>query len=293
MGQPFDTKRRFKRCMQFILILFVSFFILVSCGIPSHFYMYEGTSGTSSSYYNFTEGDESSTIYRDTYDMEFRIDIDYTNSSVSSVVGPSLVYLYTIVPMDFADGKIESITDKFQINFKKNYIKNNTGRQISSSADDVMEIVYDDNTYTMNKFQIFNADTNSVINKQSPSMYALELGSTVAFDATYNSSFGFQYKEIVGSDNYFKLLLDQTNDDHFVATGSSKSDEIDLRMYNGNKFFKSWDGEASGYSNLNTGESYKIIVYSALNVSEGLGFTNIFWSSLQEVGIISSDEPLI
>jgi hypothetical protein len=256
--------------------------------------MYEGTSGTSSSYYNFTKGDASNISaidYIDTYDMEFRIDIVDTNSSVSSVEGPSLVYLYTIVPKGSI---IDYITPKFQSEFESKYI-NNAGRPISSTENEVMEIDYnygnDSYPLTMYKFRICNADISVEDNDQIPTKYGIELSSTVVFNKTYNSSFGFKS---LPDDKNFELFLDQTDEnDYFVAPGSNISDEMNLRLYNGEKFLKTWDEKATGYSNLDLGESYKIIVYSALNVSEGLGFTNIFWSTLQEVGIISSDEPLI
>lgn len=287
MGHPFDTKRRIKRCMQIILILFVSFFVSVSCGIPSYFYMHDRDSGTSSSYYDFTNGGAIAS-YIDSYKLEFAIDISgATNVNVTSIDGPSLVYLYTIIPSNVDVGYI---SPKFISKFKNDYIKNNTGKPISSNVSDVMEIEYDSKTYIMNKFNLF--DGGNSINRQIPLNYGLKLNSALTPLKQYNSSFGFKYQSL--DNTHFEIILDQLNvdanntSDHFILNGGTITDGIELRMYNDNNFLKKADDSIGDYSNIESGQEYKIIVYSALNVSEGNGFTNIFWSTLKEVGVIPS-----
>lgn len=285
MVSPFDTKRRFKRCMVIILILSVSFFVLISCGIPSFFFIHEGTLGSSSSYYNFTDGDANST-YIDTYKMEFQIDIGgQTNLNVSSIEGPSLVYLYTIIPDDSQTYDSKDISEKFKREFSKVYINKNNGRPISSSTNEVMSIQYNNKTFKMNKFLICNG--NDLINSQSPTEYGLKLSSFTKLQL-YKSSFGFKYNSVAGENN-FDIVLDQTDtSNHFKTVDGNLSDNISLRMKDRNKFLKQSDGNTEKYPLIETGSGYRILVFSAINVSNGSGFTNIFWGSLNEVGIIPS-----
>ena len=277
-------KRCLKRSMKIMLTLCISFFVFTGCGIPSYFYMYEGSSGTSSSYYNFTTSDDDSD-YLNNYELEFSISIGGdTNSSVSEVDGVSLVYLYTIVSknLDYSD-----ISTDFISSFESDYINDNTGRPISSSTDVVASTTYDGNTYNLYKFQIYDNDGND-INKQIPTSYGLTLlDSPVDYDEVYTTNFGFKY----GTDDstYCDLLLDQIDIDNFSATGDNTvKDNISLRDYNGAKFLQNWDGITDGYENIDSGVEYKIIIYTALNVSNGEDFTNIFWSTLHEVAEISS-----
>jgi len=280
-------KRCLKRSMKIMLTLCISFFVFTSCGIPSYFYMYEGSSGSSSSYYNFTDGDEDNS-----YELDFAIELGGdSNSSVISIEGPTLIYLYTIVPSGTSDSDIEEISDKFEDEFSSEYINNNTGRPIPSSPDEVMSITYDSNTYNMYRFELYNDST--YLNSQGPSYYGLTFNQTLndSGDTEYDTIFEFSFEE--ADDSYFTIQLDQTEDtsgfNFAVTDNSTVTSEISLRDYNGELFQKNWDGTTSGYENLESGNDYKIIIYTAMNVSNGYGFTNIFWSTLHEVAEITSD----
>lgn len=287
MVKPFVTKRRLKFSMKVMLILCVSFFVLISCGIPSYFYMSNNKSGTTSSYYNFTSGESDST-YADTFDLDFAVTLSGdTNSLVTSIEGPSLVFLYAFVPDDFTDSQISSVTTKFKSAFKTDYINSNTGRPISSSTDVVLNIEYDSENYNMYKFNLYNLD--SLINNQSPNFYGLKYNGSTYDGTEVNSSFGFLYK--TNTDGTYTISLDQTdaNNNFYATDSSSLSDGIILRPYNYKSkgdFTIVWDEMDSDYESIDDSDNYKLVVYSALNVSEGDGFTNIFWGSLQEVATI-------
>ena len=270
-----------------MLTLCISFFVFTSCGIPSYFYIYEGSSGSSSSYYNFTDGDDDNS-----YELDFAIELGGdSNSSVISIEGPTLIYLYTIVPSGTSDSDVKEISDKFEDEFSSEYINNKTGRPIPSSPDEVMSITYDSNTYNMYRFDLYNDST--YLNSQGPSYYGLTFNQTLndSEDTEYDTIFEFSYVKD-DDDSYFTIQLDQTevtSGFNFAVTDNSTvTSEISLRDYNGELFQKNWDGTTSGYENLESGNDYKIIIYTAMNVSNGYGFTNIFWGSLNEVARFSS-----
>jgi hypothetical protein len=248
--------------------------------------MEEG-SDTSSSYYVFTERDDNSS-YIDTFDLEFAVELEGdTNSNVSSIEGPSLIFLYTIVPSGFSS--VSSLTSKFQTQFSSDYINSNTGRAISSSDDEVLSITYLSETYPMYKFHLYDSSTDDDINEQQPTEYGLFLKETLTSSTTYSSEFGFQYSLNTNTD-YFQIVMDQIDSDkNFYASGSVITDGISLRPYDDDYFSAKWDGDDSGHSDITNNSDYDIVIYSALNVSDGDGFTNIFWSTLNEVATIPSD----
>jgi hypothetical protein len=250
--------------------------------------MEEGSSGSSSSYYNFTDGDDDNS-----YELDFAIELGGdSNSSVDSIEGPTLIYLYTIVPSGTIDSDVDEISDKFEDEFSSEYINNNTGRPITSSPDEVMDITYDSITYNMYRFDLYNDST--YLNSQGPSYYGLTFNQSLddSGEIEYDTIFDFSYEE--EDDSSFTIQLDQTEDTsgfNFAVTDySTVTSEISLRDYNGELFQKNWDGTTSGYENLESGDDYQIIIYTAMNVSNGVGFTNIFWSTLHQVANISSDD---
>lgn len=286
-------KRCLKRGMKIMLILCISFFVFTSCGIPSFFYMYDGSSGTSDSYYNFTDV-TSTDGYVDSFELDFKVTYD---DVVTSIEGPNLVYLYTIVSDDLSDGDMDDITEKFEDEFSSEYINSNSGRPISSSTEDVLTITYNDTSYSLNKFIIYDDENSSKLNEQVPKSYGLSFDGTVIDSTEYDTTFEFAYNSY--SDNsisYFSLSLDQTDENNFKANGDTSSTSpysYYLRKYDSTNFLVDYDGTSDGYGALDSedeNKAYTIIIYSALNVSEGDSFTNIFWGSLNEVARFSSSQ---
>jgi hypothetical protein len=254
--------------------------------------MEEGSSGTSDSYYNYTDVD-STDDYIDSFELDFKVTYD---DVVTSIEGPNLVYLYTIVSDDLLDGDMDDITEKFEDEFSSEYINDNSGRPISSSTEDVLTITYNSTSYSLNKFIIYDDDNDYSLNEQIPTSYGFSLKDTVSDSTEYDTTFEFGYNSYTdGDDSYFSLYLDQTDDTNFLANGDSSLSptySYYLRKNDDTNFLVYYDGTSDGYGALDSedeNQSYKIIVYAALNVSEGDSFTNIFWGSLNEVARFSSE----
>ncbi len=285
MVRPFCTKRHKKLSVLCILIFFVSFFFLISCGIPNPFYMPNVSSSSSSTYYTESISESSNSI-----ELEYSIDgSDYSFSDSESV--PSLVFLYAIVPSDLPDGlSLTTIKNKYISLFNSTYVNSTNGRPIQSSKDDVLEYEYNSSsddtnyTYTLRKFHLYDSSTETIINKQTPINYGMtSVDSTL--NTTNNSTISFHPEVEEGTKN-FDLVLEQDNG-VFKVTGSSSdiTSGIYMRTYKNSNFPKT--NTNSVFSEIEANDYYDIMIFTALNVTSD-SYTNIFWSKLMYLGTISS-----
>ncbi len=247
----------------------MSFFMLVSCGIPTNIYLKEGiTNEEGVSYYQFSSQAEDTDSYITT------LTFDLVDDSLVVEDTPSICYFYSIFPSDLSSLSESSYSSKIITQFNSIYTSL-PGRRLDSNQSDSSVLNID---YNNNKIKLFKFNYNG--NEQMALSYLTTIKS-LNYNQEYEVKFKIQNLNN-GEFNFeeFNSSLFETHD----STGNiSETENIALLRYNNNPFkTSSIDDDDSDYTIISNTNSYKVIVFAAFTV-EGQ-FSNIFWTNLHKVG---------
>lgn len=273
MVKPFATKRCKRRGRNVLILFSISFFI-ISCGIPSYFYMHNGeVIGEDISYYNFDNKE---------VDLESEITFSIFNNSIYNISeGPSLVYLYMTVQDDI---DINSIKSKCVNSFVNNYQNSGNGKPIVE--DEILTFQSNSIDYTLYKFHLFdNLAVSNALNVQNPTTYGVTYNGTISPSPVTSK---LKVEKNISLNSEYNLVLNETVGTNYnVSTQALMSvNDIILKRYNGDNF-PSVANSDEDFLSVEEESPYYVLVFTALNVSTG-DFSNILWSDLNYMGSIYS-----
>lgn len=251
------------------IIFYVSFFMLVSCGIPTNIYLKEGiTNEEGVSYYQFSLPTEDTDSYITT------LTFNLVDDSFVVEGTPSICYFYSIFPSDLSGLTEASYSSKIITQFNSIYASL-PGRRLDSNQSDSSVLNID---YNNNKIKLFKFNYNDTEQK------ALSYLTTIK-SLNYNQEYEVKFK--IQNLNNGKFNFEEYNSSLFESLDSTgntiETENITLARYNNNPFkTSSIDDDDSDYTIISNSNYYKVIVFAALTV-EGQ-FSNIFWTNLHKVG---------
>lgn len=253
------------------IILYVSFFLIISCGIPTNIYLKEGiTNEAGVSYYQFSLQAEDTDSYITT------LTFNLVDDSLVVENTPSICYFYSIYPSNLTNFSESNFSSQIISSFNSTYSQL-PGRRLDTSQTDssVISVDYNDFNIKLYKFTYNDLD-------QEPLSYLATIKSL-----TYNSEYqaNFKIKQIKTS-NQSTFNFEEYNSSFFKTNPYLNSSNLELKRFNTKEFkASSIDEEDYDYiysETVNNDTSYKVIVFAALTV-EGQ-FSNIFWTNLHKVG---------
>ncbi len=256
------------------IIFYVSFFMLISCGIPTNIYLKNGiTDEEGVSYYEFSSQVEEPDSFVTT------LTFNLVDESLVVEDTPSICYFYSIFPSDLSDLTESSYASKILAAFNSKYSKF-PGKPLSISQNDssVLNIDYNDNKIKLYKFTYDDAGIEQT---------ALSYLSTIK-SLNYNNEYEVKFKIQNSNDGNFNFENSSLFETHDSAGNIIESDNLILTRFNKDKFKTSSIAEDdsdylySDYTIMNNSNSYKVIVFAAFIVQGQ--FSNIFWSDLHKVG---------
>ena len=262
-------KRKHKQIFSIITLL-ISFFCLISCGIP-----------TIASFDDFlTIGSINSST------NEFSITLTNPNNYTISNNTPALLLMYSI-----SDSNTSPINDS---SFNSTYGQASSGRPVNFNTD-----YENENSDLKVKGGIINRTLGS--DNASTGKYHTALFPLVPEGSTYesinaNNSYTYNLYEFLGNSGTVTLKLELKSDNFFYLTVKDK--QIKLGRFVGSKFLTysevtshlNTEDSTSPYgdywyfkkANNSGGSGIEIHIYLALNII-GEDFSNLYWSDLKEI----------